>query len=150
MSNRVIGSTFFSERLVRFGHCDPAGIVFYPQYFVMFNGLVEDWFNSGLAVNYAQYITEHRFGFPIVSLNCEFLTPSKIGETITFGLTVDHIGKSSLKLAVDCSYKGVTRLRAKKVLVGMDLDSGRAVPIPDELRHLMVAFQQGELDINNH
>ena len=36
-------SYFERERLVRFSDCDPAGIVFYPQYFVMFNGLVEDW-----------------------------------------------------------------------------------------------------------
>ena len=30
------------ERRIRFSDCDPAGIVFYPQYFVMFNGLVEE------------------------------------------------------------------------------------------------------------
>ena len=26
---------------VQFGDCDPAGIVFFPQYMVMFNGLLE-------------------------------------------------------------------------------------------------------------
>lgn len=40
MSIRIIGDTFYSERLVRFSYCDPAGIVFYPQYFIMFNGLL--------------------------------------------------------------------------------------------------------------
>ena len=49
---RILGDTFHSDMLVRFSHCDPAGIVFYPQYFIMFNGLVEDWFNQGLGVNY--------------------------------------------------------------------------------------------------
>ncbi len=32
-------AVFSRERLIRFSDCDPAGIVFYPQYFVMFNGL---------------------------------------------------------------------------------------------------------------
>ena len=32
-----------SEILVRFGDCDPAGIVYYPRYMEMFNSLVEDW-----------------------------------------------------------------------------------------------------------
>lgn len=53
-------NVFYSDMLVRFSHCDPAGIVFYPHYFVMFNGLVEDGFNHGLAINYADFITEWR------------------------------------------------------------------------------------------
>ncbi len=80
---RSVGDGFYSDMLVRFSHCDPAGIVFYPQYFIMFNGLVEDWFNQCLGLNYARYITEHRLGFPTVSLTCDFVAPSKIGEIIT-------------------------------------------------------------------
>jgi 4-hydroxybenzoyl-CoA thioesterase len=40
-------ASFARERIIRFSDCDPAGIVFYPQYFVMFNGLVEDWWRTG-------------------------------------------------------------------------------------------------------
>ncbi|MEO7008669.1 MAG: hypothetical protein ABI156_05925, partial [Caldimonas sp.] len=32
------GAPFTRSRLIRFSDCDPAGIVFYPQYFVMLNG----------------------------------------------------------------------------------------------------------------
>ena len=35
-------SSFESDKLIRFHHCDPAGIIFYPQYFILFNELVED------------------------------------------------------------------------------------------------------------
>ncbi|MBI4989938.1 MAG: acyl-CoA thioesterase [Rhodocyclales bacterium] len=136
--------------LVRFSHCDPAGIVFYPQYFIMFNGLVEDWFNHGLGLNYARTITEHRLGFPIVKLECDFVAPSKIGEIITLGLKLERLGKSSMAIAVDCRHRKEERLRAKFVLVAMDLDAQRAQPIPEDLRELMLAFQQGQLDINNH
>jgi 4-hydroxybenzoyl-CoA thioesterase len=150
MTTRIIGNTFHSDQLVRFSHCDPAGIVFYPQYFIMFNGLVEDWFNQGLGLNYARYITEHRLGFPIVNLTCDFTTPSKIGEVITLGLKLERMGKSSLKLVMDCSYQGVERLKANMVLVTMNLDQGRAVPIPDDLRELMAGFMEGRLDINQY
>lgn len=148
MNSRIIGNTFYRERLVRFSHCDPAGIVFYPQYFVMFNNLVEDWFNEGLGLDYAKYINERRIGFPIVNIDCKFQKPSKIGETITFALTLHELGNSSMKLGVSCSYQGVVRLVANKVLVAMNLDTGRAVPMPDDLRELLVAFQAGRLDIN--
>jgi 4-hydroxybenzoyl-CoA thioesterase len=147
---RILGDTFYSDMLVRFSHCDPAGIVFYPQYFIMFNGLVEDWFNQGLGVNYARYITEHRLGFPIVKLECDFVAPSKIGEVITLGLKLERLGKSSMEIAVDCRHGQEDRLRAKFVLVAMDLDRQRAQPVPEDLRGLMLAFQQGQFDINNH
>ncbi len=147
---RILGDTFYSDMLVRFSHCDPAGIVFYPQYFIMFNGLVEDWFNQGLGVNYARTITEHRLGFPIVKLECDFIAPSKIGEIITLGLKLERLGNSSMAIAVDCRYRKEERLRAKFVLVAMDLEAQRAQPIPEDLRELILAFQQGQLDINNH
>lgn len=147
---RILGDTFHSDMLVRFSHCDPAGIVFYPQYFIMFNGLVEDWFNQGLGVNYARTITEHRLGFPIVKLECDFIAPSKIGEIITLGLKLERLGKSSMEITVVCSYKQEERLRARFVLVTMNLDTQRAQPIPDDLRALMQAFQEEQLDINNH
>ena len=31
MTSRILGDAFHSDRLVRFSHCDPAGIVFFPQ-----------------------------------------------------------------------------------------------------------------------
>lgn len=147
---RILGDTFYSDMLVRFSHCDPAGIVFYPQYFIMFNGLVEDWFNQGLGLNYAHYITGHRLGFPIVKLECDFTAPSKIGEIITLGLKLQKLGRSSLEIAVDCRHRGESRLAARFVLVAMDLDRQRAQAVPDDLRALMLAFQKGEFDINNH
>ena len=59
---------FRRDRLIRFSDCDPAGIVFYPQYFVMFNGLVEDWVNEGLGVGYQKLVIDRRVGLPTVSL----------------------------------------------------------------------------------
>ena len=148
MTTKIIDNTFYSERLVRFSYCDPAGIVFFPQYFIMFNGLVEDWFNQGLGLDYANYITAHRLGFPVVSLSCDFISPSRIGEKITLGLKLERIGKSSLKLGVTCDYKGEQRVRATLTLVAMDLDKSKAVPVPDDLRSLMTGFRNGNLDIN--
>jgi len=57
-----IAGSFESQKLVRFQHCDPAGIVFYPQYFVLFHELIEDWFNDGLRVNYADFIGNQKLG----------------------------------------------------------------------------------------
>ena len=37
---------FETTRVLRFGDCDPAGIAYYPRYFDLLNGVVEDWWIS--------------------------------------------------------------------------------------------------------
>ncbi|MDB5967509.1 MAG: thioesterase superfamily, partial [Polaromonas sp.] len=34
---------FSSKKLIRFHHCDPAGIVFYPQFFYLLHEMQEDF-----------------------------------------------------------------------------------------------------------
>ena len=126
---------FRRERLIRFSDCDPAGIVFYPQYFVMFNGLVEDWVNEELGVGYSQLIVEQRIGLPTVRLEADFRAVSRLGDRVILGLKVERLGTRSLTLALHCfDHGGETRMRMRQVLVTTSLDSHRAVEIPAALR----------------
>ena len=88
---------------IRFSHCDPAGIVFFPQYLVLFNHLVEDWFTEGLGVDYAQMLGARRIGLPIVRLECDFRAISRMGDAVTFGLVTERVGGRSLTLALTVS-----------------------------------------------
>ena len=75
---------------VRFSHCDPAGIVYFPHYFDMFNGLIEDWYTQELGYNYATLIVGSRYGFPFVHIECDFKRiPSRIGDVIDLTLLVE-------------------------------------------------------------
>jgi 4-hydroxybenzoyl-CoA thioesterase len=146
MSTETKKDVFYSDVLVRFSHCDPAGIIFYPHYFVMFNGLVEDWFNHALGIDYAGFITNRRMGLPMVNIQCDFVAPSKIGEVITLTLQVERIGNSSLKLKVHALFENQIRITALLTLCVSSFETGRAVPFPDDLRGRLVDFQQGRLD----
>ena len=125
---------FETDKLIRFHHCDPAGIVFYPQYFVLFNELVEDWFNDGLHIDYAEFHQVQRLGTPMAHLECDFLSPSKIGEVLRFQLTVKKIGATSLRLAVEARADEHVRVRATLVVVLASMVTHRPVPFPPELR----------------
>jgi 4-hydroxybenzoyl-CoA thioesterase len=125
---------FEREVLVRFAHCDPAGIVYFPQYLVLFNGHVEDWFNEGLGIGYAHFIGERRCGLPMVKLDCEFKAPSKMGERLTLGLEVTKVGNSSISLRLSASAQGQLRVLSNQVLVTTSLDTNKSIPIPDDLR----------------
>ena len=52
--------------LIRFQHCDPAGIVFYPRFFEFTNQVVEDWFEEELGLPSHQR-GEERLDFFLVS-----------------------------------------------------------------------------------
>ncbi|TCG01769.1 4-hydroxybenzoyl-CoA thioesterase [Paraburkholderia strydomiana] len=125
---------------IRFSHCDPAGIVFFPQYLVMTNALVEDWFNEGLHVDYAQMIGQRRLGLPIVKLDCEFSRPSQMGETIMLTLTVATIGRRSITIDILGHCNGEARFRAKQVLVTTSLESGRSIDIPTDIAGSLAKF----------
>ena len=131
---------FATDKLIRFHHCDPAGIVFYPQYFVLFNELVEDWFDRGLGVDFARLHVEQKRGVPMRRLECDFLSPSRIGEVLTFTLALKRIGNSSLHAEVEAAAAGVVRVRATLVLVYLSLETHRPVPIPDTLRTQLARF----------
>ena len=135
-----MGTPFERDKLIRFHHCDPAGIVFYPQYFVLFNELVEDWFNQGLQCNYADMVYKERLGTPMVNLRAEFLSPSQIGETLRLSLTVRRIGRSSLELEVDGTAGGNLRVRAFLTVVLANVDARRSVPIPPDLRRRIETY----------
>jgi 4-hydroxybenzoyl-CoA thioesterase len=135
-----MGTPFERDKLIRFHHCDPAGIVFYPQYFVLFNELVEDWFNQGLQCNYANMVYQERLGTPMVKLQAEFLSPSQIGEVLRLSLTVRRIGNSSLELEVDGTSGGKLRIRAFLTVVLANVDARRSVPIPPDLRQRIETY----------
>lgn len=126
---------FTRERLIRFSDCDPAGIVFYPQYFVMLNGLVEDWFNDELGIGYAALILERRIGLPTVRLEVDFQAVSRLGDHVRLALQVDRLGGRSLTLALEVSgADGGLRMRMRQVLVTTSLVTHRALDIPSDIR----------------
>ena len=100
-------SVFEIEETVRFCHCDPAGIVFFPQYLVMLNTLHERWFGEALGVPYHEYIGTRRLGLPTVRLECDFTAISRHGDRLRQRLMLNKLGRTSLELAVEFEY-GVT------------------------------------------
>ena len=131
---------FETDKLIRFHHCDPAGIVFYPQYFVLFNELVEDWFNGGLGIDFGNFHAVDRLGVPMAHIECDFLSPSKVGDVLRFRLAVKNVGNSSVTLTVDARAAEQVRVRATLVVVLASLDAHRPVPISPDLRARLARF----------
>jgi 4-hydroxybenzoyl-CoA thioesterase len=131
---------FASEKQIRFHHCDPAGIVFFPQFFVLFHELLEDWYDRGLGVHYASMIANDRRGMPTAHIDCDFKIPSRIGDMVEMRLQVLRIGGSSITIAVSLHKGDEVRLTAQQVLVQVNLDTGKPIPFSDDLKARMSKF----------
>jgi 4-hydroxybenzoyl-CoA thioesterase len=132
--------TFEDDKLIRFHHCDPAGTIFYPQYFVLFNELVEDWFTRGLGVSFVDQVTKDRVSIPMGRVECDFIAPSKIGDVLSFSLQVERIGTSSIKLGIEVRLRGEVRVRALLTVVLASLETLKSVPVSDDLRSRMERY----------
>lgn len=131
---------FERPRRIRFDQCDPAGIVFYPQYFILFNGLVEDWVTDGLGISYADVLGPRRVGLPTVSLQTDFKAISRMGDEVTLGLAVQRLGGSSMQLALDLRAGEQLRVATTLTLVCTDLNTHRPIPMPSDLRRAINLF----------
>jgi 4-hydroxybenzoyl-CoA thioesterase len=128
---------FVAQRKVRFADCDPAGIVFFPQYLVMLNTLHEQWFDDALGVPYFELLGARRTGMPTVRLEVDFTAISRHGDMLRQELAISKLGGSSVQLLIEVFGGDEMRLRARQVLVCTDLNSHRPKPLPDDIRAAM-------------
>ena len=125
---------------IRFSHCDPAGVVYFPHYFDMFNGLIEDWYTEQLGVDYSKLILGDRHGFPYVHIETDFKIPSRMGEHLDLTLLLTRIGRSSLTVTIVGHLAGTERLRARLVTTMTSLETQRSVELPHALRQKFEAY----------
>ncbi|MBI2313809.1 MAG: acyl-CoA thioesterase [Betaproteobacteria bacterium] len=133
---------FQVERLIRFADCDPAGIVYYPNYFNMFQSLVEDWFNQALGIDYADYIGRRQLGLPSVKVECEFLRPCRFGDTLALALQIDRIGRTSFGYIATGRVGTEEHLRGRGVIVTTSLTTLRPIPIPEDLMKRLQVYRE--------
>jgi 4-hydroxybenzoyl-CoA thioesterase len=134
-------NAFATTVKVRFGDCDPAGIVFYPRYFEMINNLVEDWCANGLGLSFRELVKERELGLPAVSIQTDFVATSTLGDTLTAELTVLKLDNSSITTSIRLiGAGGDDRVRATLVLVLMDMKKAKATPIPEPMRARIAKF----------
>lgn len=136
---------YCAEVPIRFTQCDPAGIVFYPRYFEIFNDLVEDWCRDALNYSFPDIINGRGWGLPTVRLEVDFVAVSTFGEVLTASLRVRSVGKTSIGLEIVLAgQQQDTRVRANVVLVLTDRRAGRAIPLPDDMRRKLLEFKGPE------
>lgn len=131
---------------IRFGDCDPAGILYYPRYFDLFHQTMEAWFDGPLGWPYADFLRGEGLGLPAVHAACDYRAPTAYGEVVQVRQRVARLGTTSIAFEYEVvGADGAVRAVGETVCVVMGLDPARSdhrrpAPIPDALRARIARF----------
>lgn len=127
---------FETTRLIDWGDCDAAGIVFYPNFFRWMDSTFHE---MSRATGFGQRRLREAFGLlgtPLLGASADFRNPASYGETLAIAARVSRIGRTSF----DISYAFTIGAREictgqEARVVGADGPSGlEAAPIPAPFR----------------
>jgi 4-hydroxybenzoyl-CoA thioesterase len=83
---------------VTFGDCDPAGIVFYPNYFAWFDRTFHDWLrNFGGHAKICNALGA--VGLGLMEVNAKFRAPLRDGDSLDLHLSVEAWDRKALRLS---------------------------------------------------
>lgn len=86
-----------NERRIRveWGDCDPADIVFYPNYMVWFDACITSLF-AAAGLPLPELFAAHKVvGIPVVDVKVKFLAASRFGDELRAVSSVTEFGRSS-------------------------------------------------------
>jgi len=136
--------TFVLPTQLRWGECDPAGIIFYPTYFQWFDAATWNLFAE---VGYtAKRMKAENRAMPLVGANCEFKQPAQQEDRCEVRSRIARWGGKSFTVAHDVVRVGDNVLLAQgsetRVWGAYEAGPGtpmRGQPIGEELKALFRA-----------
>jgi YbgC/YbaW family acyl-CoA thioester hydrolase len=127
---------FTTERIVEFGMCDSAGILFFAKIFELFHSIYEEFVLSSNLDN--NYFENETFAIPLISSNADFHKPIAMHEVLQIELSVVAIGDSSFRFKTEF-YNEEHSLKAtvNTTHVFVRKDNFNKLSIPEEFRNLL-------------
>jgi len=127
---------------IEWGDCDPAGIVFYPRYFAMFDAATAFLLEAASGMSRVALIRRYGIvGWPMVDTRSIFHATASYDDKVTIQSQVVRLGRSSFDIVhqlrrhdVLCAEASETRVWATR-----QGDSIAAVPLPYEVRTMLAA-----------
>lgn len=122
---------------IEWGDCDPADIVYFPNYFRWFdNNVMQHFENAGLPKK--EFLARYGLtGFPMVDTRAQFTKPSAYGQTVTVETWIPKYGRTSFEIEHKLTRDGEICVTGyeKRVLVARNEETGKlqSVPIPAEM-----------------
>lgn len=135
---------FVQDRIIDWGDCDAAGIVFYPNYFRW----IDATFHAlGRAAGFDQRSLARDFGLigtPLVESSLKFLSPGRYHDSLRIAARIARLGGSGLTVAYALSIDGRAVAEGHEARVFAAAGEGgklRPAPIPEAIRAALEPYR---------
>ena len=120
---------------VRYGECDPQGVVFNAHYFAYFDiALTELW--RAVAGSYTAMM-EQGVDLQVVEATARYRAPARFDDEIDVTIEVAKLGATSMVTSLAIHRDGTLLVEGELVHVFVDGTTLTKLPIPDRLREAL-------------
>lgn len=135
------------ERTIEWADCDPAGIVFYPRFFEMFDAATASLLHAASGMKRVELIRHFDIlGWPMVSSQTQFYRPVTFDDRVAIEATVVRAGTASFAIDHVLRHGEDVCVSNSEVRVwsGRESEGGpiKAVPLPESLRQTLLGQRE--------
>jgi acyl-CoA thioester hydrolase len=129
---------FSHELRVRYGECDPQGIVFNANYLAYFDVAVTELWRE--AIGPWEAMVERGYDVVVAEANLRFRAPARFDDVIALGARVAELGVTSLRLELEIRRDGELLVEGWLRQVFVDAKTWGKTEIPDWARDALGRF----------
>ncbi|MCB0393109.1 MAG: acyl-CoA thioesterase [Bdellovibrionales bacterium] len=125
---------------VTFDLSDPAGVVFYPQYFLLAHQSLECVLPE-IGISNELWFQSPEYIVPIVNAQGDFLAPLRHGDEFDISVRTSRIGESSVTFIFEFTRNGDCCARVNSTHVFVDRENNMKISIPAGIREHLNSLQ---------
>ncbi len=135
-------TAFTTTVQVRFGHVDPAGIVYFPRIYDYLHEAFEELWERHVGVRYYELIGQRKIGFPLVHSEVDFTHPLRFGDRPLVRVTCFRLGHSAIGLRYRYLLDETPCVDARMTTASVDLTTMKPIAIPAAYRERFEAIRE--------
>jgi acyl-CoA thioester hydrolase len=136
----------FRHRLrVRYGECDPQGVVFNANYLAYFDVILTEFWREAIG-DYTAMIADHDADMVVAESRIGFRSPAAFDDELDFELRVARLGTTALTCHIDARVGDRLVVEGEMRHVFIEPATKRKRAIPDAIRAGLEPFLAPELE----
>jgi acyl-CoA thioester hydrolase len=129
---------YVHELRVRYGECDPQGIVFNANYLLYFDVAFTELWRA--AIGKWTDMVERGVDAVVAETNLKFRAPARYDDLLRLRCWIDELGTTSMIVRVDITRDDQVLVEGRSRYVCVDTETWSKTPVPDWIRDPLERF----------
>jgi len=129
---------YVHELRVRYGECDPQGIVFNANYLLYFDVVFTELWRE--AVGPWQEMVERGYDAVVAEANLRFRSPARFDDVLALQARISDLGTTSITTEIDVVRDGAVLVQGRLRHVCVEVRTWGKTPLPDWIRDGLSRF----------